>query len=69
MCSLGRPCVKSSDWAGNAIFGANSEGEAWLLAGMVTRREYFSLWDTFRTTVYYQTILVHNENIYFCIAD
>jgi hypothetical protein len=36
---------------------------------LVTRREHISLDSYYKTTIYYQTILVINKEIYFVIVD
>lgn len=36
---------------------------------MITRREYLSLEDTFKTTIYYQTILVIDDIVYYVLID
>lgn len=36
---------------------------------MTTRREYLSIFDTLRTTVYFQIILMVDDEVFYCMAD
>ena len=36
---------------------------------MTTRREYISIFDTLRTTIYFQIILKVEDEVYYCMAD
>lgn len=36
---------------------------------MITRREYISIFDTLRTTIYFQIVLIIEDEVYYCIID
>jgi hypothetical protein len=67
--SLGQPYIRSKEWFSCLLEEDMRQEWIFPLHKLVTRREHFSLDSPNTATVYYQTLLVVNNQVYYCIVD